>query len=178
VTRRAPNADLTAFLNRIESSEAVVGVVGLGYVGLPVALSFAEAGFRVHGVDVDASRIQSLEMGESYLGDVAPEQIVDLMKASRFSVGSDYSPLAEADAILISVPTPLLEGAPDLSRVVASGKSLAAVLKPNSLVVLESTTYPGTTQELLAPLLEEGGMTAGEDFYLAFSTTSRRSSGA
>jgi UDP-N-acetyl-D-glucosamine dehydrogenase len=169
VTRRASHADLAAFLNKIESTEALVSVVGLGYVGLPVALSFAQAGFRVHGVDVDESRIQSLEARESYLGDVASEQIADLMKASRFSVGSDYSPLAEADAILISVPTPLSEGTPDLSRVVACGKSLAAVLKPNSLIVLESTTYPGTTQELLVPLLEECGMTAGEDFYLAFS---------
>lgn len=166
---RKPGASLSAFLDKIDSTEAIIGVVGLGYVGLPVALSFAEAGFRVLGVDLDEARVSSLQAGESYLGDVQGEKIQALTEAGRFTAGSDYECLREADAILISVPTPLLEGVPDLSAVVGSGKSLAGVLKANALVVLESTTYPGTTQELLAPLLEESGMVAGEDFFLAFS---------
>jgi len=164
-----PQADLTAFVEKVESADAVIGVVGLGYVGLPVALSFAEAGFRVCGVDLDEDRIAKLNAGESYLGDVASEHVTRHRESGRFGVAPTYEGLVEADAILISVPTPLLDGAPDLSRVVSAGKSIAAVMKPNSLVVLESTTYPGTTQDLLAPLLEESGLVAGRDFFLAFS---------
>lgn len=164
-----PQGDLTAFVDRVESTDAVIGVAGLGYVGLPVALSFAEAGFRVHGVDLDEDRINKLNAGESYLGDVSSEQLTRHRDSGRFSAARAYDALADADAILISVPTPLLDGAPDLSRVVSAGKSIAAVMKSNSLVVLESTTYPGTTQDLLAPLLEESGLVAGEDFFLAFS---------
>ena len=164
-----PQASLAAFIEKIETTDALIGVVGLGYVGLPVTLSFAEAGFRVHGVDLDEDRINKLNAGESYLGDVSSEQIRRHRDSGRFSAMGDYEALSGADAILISVPTPLRDGAPDLSRVVAAGESIAAVMKPNSLVVLESTTYPGTTQELLAPLLEESGMVAGEDFFLAFS---------
>ena len=169
MTERETRTDLAAFLRKVEATDAVIGVVGLGYVGLPVAMSFAEEGFCVHGVDLDKARVNHLRNGETYLGDVTAEQIQRLTSSHRFTAGSDYERLREADAILISVPTPLLDGAPDLSHVIACGKSLATVLRPNTLVILESTTYPGTTQDLLAPLLEERGMVAGEDFFLAFS---------
>ena len=164
-----PQVDLNAFVEKIDSTEAAVGIVGLGYVGLPVALSFAEAGFRVHGVDVDEVRIDKLNAGKSYLGDVASGQIERHIESGRFCAATSYDELAGADAILISVPTPLIDGAPDLSLVVSAGQSVASVIRPNSLVVLESTTYPGTTQDLLAPLLEESGLRAGHDFFLAFS---------
>jgi UDP-N-acetyl-D-glucosamine dehydrogenase len=156
-------------LDRIGSREAVVGVVGLGYVGLPVAVSFAEAGFRVLGVDLNDERVATLQSGRSFLRDLPDEHVAALRENGRFSASTDFSALADADAILICVPTPITDGAPDLSLVAAAGTAIGGILKQGALVVLESTTYPGSTEELLAPLLEAGRYKVGDDFLLAFS---------
>lgn len=156
-------------IKRIESREAVVGVIGLGYVGLPVAVSFAEAGFKVLGVDLNDEKVTALQEGRSFLKDVPDAQVAPLCDSGRLQVSTGFSGLADADAILICVPTPITEGAPDLSLVVAAGTAIGEVLKRGSLVVLESTTYPGSTEELLSPLLEGGRYEVGIDFFLAFS---------
>jgi UDP-N-acetyl-D-glucosamine dehydrogenase len=154
---------------KIENREARIGVVGLGYVGLPVAVTFAEAGYNVVGCDLREHKVRLIEQGRSHLRDVPDERIAPLHAAGRLRASTSFEPLREADAIIISVPTPIQEGAPDLSKVVFAGESLAKVLKRGALVVLESTTYPGTTDELLQPLLEADGLKAGDDFLLAYS---------
>ncbi|MEA2255368.1 MAG: UDP-N-acetyl-D-glucosamine dehydrogenase [Solirubrobacteraceae bacterium] len=145
-----------------------IGIVGLGYVGLPLAVAFAQAGERVIGVDVDARRVASLRRGESHIEDVAPSAIAAV--AQRFEPTTRGAALAQADAIVICVPTPLTPNRePDLSPLVDAARSVAAVLQRGQLVVVESTTYPGTTRERVLPILEESGLTAGEDFFLGFS---------
>jgi UDP-N-acetyl-D-glucosamine dehydrogenase len=145
-----------------------VGVVGLGYVGLPLAVAFAEQGGRVVGVDTDARLVAGLEAGDSHIEDVAAERLRAL--ADCFAATTDYAALADCDAVLIAVPTPLTRNRePDLGPLVAAGTELARVLRAGQLVVLESTTYPGTTRERLVPLLEESGLAAGRDFNVAFS---------
>jgi nucleotide sugar dehydrogenase len=158
--------DLT---KRIEGRDALVAVIGLGYVGFPVAVSFAEAGFRVLGIDLNDEKVSALELGRSFLREIPDEQIAPLRDSGRLRASTSFEGVAEADAILICVPTPITEGAPDLSLVVAAGEAVSEVLKRGSLVVLESTTYPGSTEELLSPLLEAGRYRVGEDFLLAFS---------
>jgi UDP-N-acetyl-D-glucosamine dehydrogenase len=160
---------LSEFLRRIDSKEAVIGVVGLGYVGLPVAVTFAEAGYRVAGIELREEKVEILNSGASHLRDMPNERVKPLVEAGRLSASTSFDPLREADAVIVCVPTPLAKGAPDLSNVVFAGESLGKVIKAGSLFVLESTTYPGTTEELLQPLLEVGGLKAGEDFFLAFS---------
>lgn len=159
----------TELRRAIEARDAVVAVIGLGYVGLPIAVAFAEAGFRVIGVDLDEQRLREINDGRSYLHDLPSEQIGPLIRSERLRATSSYEELRAADAILICVDTPLSEGTPDLSSVVAVGQSVGKVLKRGALVILESTTYPGTTEEILRPLLEYGGLVAGEDFLLAYS---------
>jgi UDP-N-acetyl-D-glucosamine dehydrogenase len=145
-----------------------VGVIGLGYVGLPLAVAFAEEGCEVVGVDANPSRIEQIAAGESYIEDIPSERLAAV--TSRVHATTRYADLATADAILIAVPTPLTRNRePDLGPLVATGTSLARVLRPGQLVVLESTTYPGTTRERLVPLLEESGLKAGIDFGVAFS---------
>jgi UDP-N-acetyl-D-glucosamine dehydrogenase len=145
-----------------------VGVIGLGYVGLPLAVAFAEAGCDVVAVDVDARKVQALVAGESYIEDVSSESLRVL--ADRIHATSRYADLARVDAVLVCVPTPLTANRePDLGPLVDSTRALAEVLQAGQLVVLESTTYPGTTRERVAPLLEESGLAAGRDFHLAFS---------
>jgi UDP-N-acetyl-D-glucosamine dehydrogenase len=145
-----------------------VGVVGLGYVGLPLAVAFAEAGCDVVGVDTDARKTTALGQGRSYIEDVPSSRVAELLPRLRAS--TRYADLATADAILIAVPTPLTPNRePDLGPLTAAGRALARVLQAGQLVVLECTTYPGTTRERLAPLLEESGLSAGRDFHLAFS---------
>jgi UDP-N-acetyl-D-glucosamine dehydrogenase len=145
-----------------------VGIVGMGYVGLPLAVAFAESGRDVVCLDVDARRVQALERGESYVEDVPSERVAALREHLRPTTA--YADLAACDAVLIAVPTPLTQNRePDLGPLVASGTALAAVLRAGQLVVLESTTYPGTTRERLVPLLEESGLAAGGDFNVAFS---------
>ncbi len=156
-------------VDRIEDRGAVVGVVGLGYVGLPVATAFAEAGFRVLGVDSDADRVSSIQGGRSYIPDVDDKPIDDLQSRKRLRASTSYRGLAKADAVVICVPTPLTDGTPDLSLIRGVGKKLGQVLTPGTLVVLESTTYPGTTEEVLLPLLTKGDLEAGKDFLVAYS---------
>jgi UDP-N-acetyl-D-glucosamine dehydrogenase len=145
-----------------------VGVIGLGYVGLPLAVAFARADCEVIAVDVDARKIDAIEAGESYIEDVSSEALRDV--AGRIHATSRYSRLAKADAVLICVPTPLTPNRePDLGPLISSIRALAEVLQNGQLVVLESTTYPGTTRERVVPLLEESGLVAGSDFHLAFS---------
>lgn len=145
-----------------------VGVIGLGYVGLPLAVAFAEAGSKVIGLDVDQSKLTELNAGRSYIEDVPANLIAE--NSDAFTWTSDYAELAAADAVVIAVPTPLTPNRePDLGALVASASALARVLVKGQLVSLESTTYPGTTRERLVPLLEESGLKAGEDFFVAFS---------
>ncbi len=145
-----------------------VGIVGLGYVGLPLAVAFAEAGCEVVGVDVAEPRVERLKRGESDIEDIASAQLAAV--AERFSASTDPAELGSCEAVVICVPTPLTSGRePDLGYVEDAGRSLAAVLRPGTLVVLESTTYPGTTRERLLPILEQSGLRAGDGFNLAFS---------
>jgi UDP-N-acetyl-D-glucosamine dehydrogenase len=155
---------------KIGNKSAVVGVVGLGYVGLPLLAAFHRAGFPVIGFDNDPKKIVAIERGENYLKHLGPELIRQMREAGRFSATADFSRLAEADAILICVPTPLgkhLE--PDLSYIENTVDHIAATLRAGQLVVLESTTYPRTTRQIVLPRLEAGGLKCGRDFYLAFS---------
>src|SRR5919202_3876611 len=166
----APLSRADALAAKIERRTARVAVVGLGYVGLPLAETFAWGGYPVLGFDVDAEKVAKLLRGESYIGHICPERVEELLGSGRFDVTADPSRFAEADAIVICVPTPLGEARePDLSYIVRTGESLRPHLRPGQLVVLESTTYPGTTEELLRPLLEGSGLRAGEDFFLAYS---------
>jgi UDP-N-acetyl-D-glucosamine dehydrogenase len=145
-----------------------VGIVGLGYVGLPLAQSFAEAGERVIGVDVNARRVAQLRRGESYIEDVPSAALKAI--ASRFEPTTRIADLAQADAIIICVPTPLTANRePDLTPLIDSARSVASILQAGQLVVVESTTYPGTTRERVQPILEESGLVAGQDFFLGFS---------
>jgi len=159
-----------ALMARIAGREAVVGVMGLGYVGLPLAVRFAQQGFRVLGYDVDAAKIARLEAGDSYIPSVASAALRAVREAGRFAATADPRRLGEPDALLIAVPTPLTpQREPDLRFVTGSAQAIAAVLRPGQLVVLESTTYPGTTDEVVRPILEAKGLRAGRDFFLAFS---------
>src|SRR5450755_797837 len=145
-----------------------IGVIGLGYVGLPLVVAFAEAGERVVAVDVDERKVEALKRGESYIEDIASERLAAVLGSIEAS--TKFAPLAPADAVLICVPTPLTRNRePDLGPLNAAGRSLTAVLQSGQLVVLESTTYPGTTRERLVPILEESGLRVGESLNVAFS---------
>ncbi|HEY0517178.1 MAG TPA: nucleotide sugar dehydrogenase [Solirubrobacteraceae bacterium] len=147
---------------------STVGVIGMGYVGLPLAVAFAREGCEVIGVDVDARKVEALQAGRSYVEDVSAADLAELQ--GSLSMSTRYASLAEAEAVVICVPTPLSRNRePDLGPLVEAGRALARVLVAGQLVVLESTTYPGTTRERLLPLLEESGLSAGRDFHLAFS---------
>jgi UDP-N-acetyl-D-glucosamine dehydrogenase len=145
-----------------------IGVIGLGYVGLPLAVAFAREGCDVIGVDVDARKVEAIAAGQSYVEDVTDQDLAEV--ASRLTAATRYAALADVDAVLICVPTPLSRNRePDLGPLVQAARELAGVLSAGQLVVLESTTYPGTTRERLLPLLEESGLSAGRDFHLAYS---------
>ncbi len=155
---------------KLEARTARVAIVGLGYVGLPLAETFAAAGYPVIGFDVDGAKVAKLQAGQSYIGHIPSSRVADLMKSGRFQATTDPTCFRQADAIVICVPTPLTETRdPDLSYITGTGRTIAPHLQRGQLVVLESTTYPGTTREVLQPLLEEGGLHAGRDFFLAFS---------
>ena len=155
---------------RLKSRSATVGVVGLGYVGLPLAVAFARAGFRVVGVDADPVRTALLAGGMSPVEDVPAALLAPLVQSGRLAIHSAPDALGEADAIVICVPTPLGKSKePDISFIVAAADGVARVLRPGGLVVLESTTYPGTTDEVLLPRLSRGGLRVGEEFFLGFS---------
>jgi UDP-N-acetyl-D-glucosamine dehydrogenase len=157
-------------LSRIELRTARVAVVGLGYVGLPLAETFSWANFPVLGFDVDQEKVRKLRIGQSYIGHIASERVAEMVRGGHFDATTDPTRFASADAIIICVPTPLTEARePDLSYIESTGRTLAKHLRRGQLVVLESTTYPGTTEEVLRPLLEASGLKAGVDFFLAYS---------
>lgn len=156
--------------DRIENKQAVIGVVGLGYVGLPLVRAVHDAGYPTIGFDVDAAKVASLKRGENYLRHLGDDLTQALAKSERFSATSDQADLAQADVILLCVPTPLgRHREPDLSFVLDSTRMVAHVLRPGQLIVLESTTYPGTTRGEMGPVLEESGLKIGTDFFLAYS---------
>ena len=149
---------------------ATVAVLGLGYVGLPLALTTAERGFQVLGFDTDEAKVESLNAGRPYLRHVAADRLLDLLAARRFTASADFARLAEADVIAICVPTPLTpQREPDLRYVAGTAEVIGAQLRRGQLVVLESTTYPGTTEELVLPILGRSGLACGTDFFLAYS---------
>jgi len=157
-----------ALIERIERRDIVFGIVGLGYVGLPLAVELARAGYRVLGFDVNPRVVSGLNAGRSHVKDVSDEQLREI--ASRFSATTDADRLREADAISICVPTPLSKFKdPDVSYIVAATEAVKGTLRRGQAIILESTTYPGTTREILLPALESTGLTVGEDFFLAFS---------
>lgn len=162
-------ANFQSLIRKIQQREAVIGVIGMGYVGLPVSEAFCSAGFRVLGFDLDDARLAALTRGASYLSHFADERVA-AMRERGFAATGAPDALARADAVLICVPTPITSHhAPDLSHVVEAAETLAAVLRPGQLVVLESTTFPGATAEVLKPILERSGLRAGRDFALAYS---------
>lgn len=158
-------------LNKISNKEIKCGVVGLGYVGLPLAVEKAKAGFETIGFDIQKEKVDKVNSGENYIGDVVDSDLKSLVQSGKFSATTDFSLLKDVDFIAICVPTPLDEHQqPDISYVKASAEAIAKYLTKETMVVLESTTYPGTTEELVKPILEEGsGLKCGEDFYLGFS---------
>jgi UDP-N-acetyl-D-glucosamine dehydrogenase len=158
-----------ALLHLIESGDARVGIIGLGYVGLPLARAFADRGIAVLGFDVDPVKVEKLTRGESYIGHITQE-VIRSMTTCGFVPTDRFERLDEPDAIIICVPTPLTEARePDLSFVVSSAKAIAERLRPGQLVILESTTYPGTTRDVVLPILQSRGLEVGRDFFLAFS---------
>jgi UDP-N-acetyl-D-glucosamine dehydrogenase len=167
---RPPEGRFAALRRAIADRTARVGVIGLGYVGLPLVELFAGGGFPVLGFDIDQDKVDRLRAGKSYIGHIASDRIQALLDGGHFDPTADFARLAEADAILICVPTPLgAHREPDLSAVVATGRAIGRYLRPGQLVVLESTTYPGTTRDVLRPELEASGLVAGSDFFLAYS---------
>ncbi|HEY8381064.1 MAG TPA: nucleotide sugar dehydrogenase [Microvirga sp.] len=161
---------LEALLAAVAERRAVIGVIGLGYVGLPLSLTAAHAGFRVIGFDINAERVAGLNRGLSPITNIPSAHVADVVDQKRFEATADFGRLAEPDALLICVPTPLTRHRePDLSFVETTAQAIAAHLRPGQLVVLESTTYPGTTEEVVKPILEATGLRSGRDFFLAFS---------
>jgi UDP-N-acetyl-D-glucosamine dehydrogenase len=161
---------MSDILPQILACKAKIGIVGLGYVGIPLALTAIDAGFTVLGFDVDADRVAMLNRGESFIKHLTADSIKAAIATGRFEATADMNRLSEPDAILIAVPTPLSkQREPDLTYVVETTKKIAAQLRPGQLIVLESTTYPGTTRDIMKPILEQSGLKSGKDFFLAFS---------
>ncbi|MBL6933139.1 MAG: nucleotide sugar dehydrogenase, partial [Rhodospirillales bacterium] len=157
-------------LGRFESANALIGIIGMGYVGLPLALACVKSGFSITGFDLDDAKVVALKKGESYLKHIPAEKIRAAVDADKLDATSDFSRLKEMDAVIICVPTPLAPGnVPDLSYVTSTTDEIAKYLRSGQLVVLESTTYPGTTAEVMKPILEASGLKSGQDFYLAYS---------
>ncbi len=163
-----PSVD--SFVSAVRDRSVVIGVIGLGYVGLPLAVSYASAGFRVVGLDVDSARVEELKKGRSYIEDVDSDAVLRTIAEGNFAPGTDPSALGECDAVFICVPTPYTPAKdPDLSYVVQASETVSRHMKIGALVILQSTTYPGTTNEVVRPILERSGRKVGEDFSLAFS---------
>src|SRR5687767_1939131 len=157
-------------LKKINDRTALVSVVGMGYVGLPLAVEFAEAGFSVLALDVDAKKVESLNKGESYIDDIPTVRLKPLVDSGKFRATTNYAELSAVDAISICVPTPLNKTRdPDMSYINHAIDSISAVAHEGLLVVLESTTYPGTTDEVIRPRLEKNGWQVGRDIFIAFS---------
>lgn len=170
-TPARPRADASALERLITAREAVVGIVGLGYVGLPLALTFNEHGFPILGFDVDRSKVDALNEGKSYITHLDGGRLARAHATERFAATADFARIGEADVVLLCVPTPLTpQREPDMSYVVKTARAVGRGLRPSQLVILESTTYPGTTDELVREILEEeSGLTCGDDFFLAYS---------
>lgn len=157
-------------LDKLNNRSAKIGIVGLGYVGLPLAVAFAQEGYRVMGVDLDSRKVDLLNTGTSYIPDIPTDEVAPLVKSGHLTAHASYDVLAEADVVSICVPTPLRKTKdPDMTYVIQSTESIAAVRHAGMLVILESTTYPGTTQEILAPRLESDELVIGESIFVAFS---------
>lgn len=158
-------------IKSLQDHSAKIGILGLGYVGLPLAVAFAEAGFNVTGIDPDPRKVDKLNNGESYVQDISSEQTSRLLKTGKLAATTDFSALLQCDAVSICVPTPLRKtGDPDMSFILSATDELAKYIHPGMIIVLESTTYPGTTREVLLPKLgKDHGLTVGQDFFLAFS---------
>jgi UDP-N-acetyl-D-glucosamine dehydrogenase len=157
-------------INKITNKQARIGVIGLGYVGLPLLVEFASKGFQGTGFEVDENKAKQINEGTSYIGDVPARKLKDVVEANRLRATIDFSNLSECDAIIICVPTPLRKTKePDVSYILAAAEQIAAHLRRGHLIILESTTYPGTTDEVLLPMFEEKGLKLDEDFLLAFS---------
>lgn len=157
-------------LLKLKNKTARLGVVGLGYVGLPLAVEKARAGYEVIGFDVQNQKVEMVNKGENYIGDIVDDDLKELVKGGKLKATTDFSFIGDVNTVCIAVPTPLDKyKQPDLSYVVNSTKNIAKYLKKGMLVILESTTYPGTTEEVIKPILEESGLKCGEDFFLAFS---------
>ncbi len=156
--------------NKIETRQAKIGILGLGYVGLPLAVEFSKSGFSVSGFEVDPSRIRTLLSGQSYIADVPGDDIRSLVEKRRFTATTNFNQLATMDIVIICVPTPLSKAKePDISYIAKATEAVASGLHRGQLIVLESTTYPGTTREFMLPILEKSGLKVGRDFFLAFS---------
>jgi UDP-N-acetyl-D-glucosamine dehydrogenase len=159
-----------ALTDRIEAKSAHICVLGLGYVGLPLAVGLADVGYKVTGLDIDEAKVRAIRGGQSYILDVADHDIARLVAAEQLSATTDYDILIDMDVVLICVPTPFdAMKAPDLSAIVAAATGIAKRLQPGQLIILQSTTYPGTTEGKVLPILEQSGLRAGHDFHLAFS---------
>ncbi len=157
-------------LNRIEQKEITVGIIGLGYVGLPLAVEFGKAGFHTIGIDVNAERVDQLNRGKNYIQDVSDQELAALVKAGTFSATTDFASLKQIDAVCIAVPTPLSKTKdPDITFILEVNRELEKYVHKNLIVILESTTYPGTTRELILPALESSGLKVGKDVFLLFS---------
>jgi UDP-N-acetyl-D-glucosamine dehydrogenase len=157
-------------LGKIKDKSAVIGIVGLGYVGLPLAVEFANAGYKTIGFDVQDKKVDAVNAGHNYIGDIVGDTLKKMVESGKLSATSNFEFIKDVDAVAICVPTPLDKyQQPDISFVKGSTESVAKYVHPGMVIVLESTTYPGTTEELLKPILEASGLKCGEDFYLAFS---------
>src|SRR3954451_1705727 len=155
---------------KIRARTARVGIIGLGYVGLPLAVEFAKAGYTVTGIDVSEDKTRSVNAGESYIGDISSATLAALVDSGKLRATTDFAAVLELDTINICVPTPLRKTKdPDMSYIVAACQEIARHFHPGTLVILESTTYPGTTDEVVLPMLEKSGLTVGKDFFLCFS---------
>lgn len=155
---------------KIQEKKATVGIIGLGYVGLPLAVEFGQAGFSVVGIDIDQKKIEAINHGNSYIQDVSSEDVAQLVQTGHLKATTDFSVLREIDAVSICVPTPLRKTKdPDISFIIAAVEEIVKYLHPLQLIVLESTTYPGTTDEVILPELSKTGLQVGTDFFLAFS---------
>lgn len=159
-----------AFIRKVGTRQATVAVIGLGYVGLPLAVAFAEAGLGTFGLDIDAEKVERLRRGQSYIPDVPETAVAAQVHEGRFMPETDGACLDRADAVIISVPTPFTKAkSPDLTAVTAAAEKVACHLHPGQLVILQSTTYPGTTEEVVRPILDRRGLQVGRDYFLAFS---------
>ena len=165
-----PKTLSAALTDKIQNKEARVGIIGLGYVGLPLAVEFAQAGYHVVGIDTDSSKVDALNKGDCYIADISADLFGDMVSTGRLTATQDYGAISELDAISICVPTPLRKTRdPDMSYVVAAAEQIAKHLRPSTLIILESTTYPGTTAEVVLPIMLGNGYVVGEDIFLAYS---------